>query len=500
MSQQNGGQIQVRRGQFGETTTTSNDLIANQATKPAIRNMLQSTQERYLMTLLTSGGAKKGMGGVPYLDATQRTRSGKLDPAKEDKGIGNNAYRFDVIGKIERAAVIIRQQGASGSDGTFTLLMRDTTLYPGHVVKFSSGYMARVQSFQQGSSAAGYVYQFKSVNGTNFVYSTHVGTVLSCFPMFSSYSEGSLRSDSRDKKPDTFINHMTIQRKTCAMTGGAQSDVLIYEYADTNEMVGWLYWKLEQARKVMANEKERWAWFGVSSMKNSDGSYRAESSLGVDPETNLPIICGDGFEEQIAGTNTIIGSGTNGELTSDNFSDILTTIVKNSNVVAGVTLVAVTGTDGIANAAIQCQALTATQNIQMVQIVSQTSEPGGADVDAGFNYQSFNINGNKILFITHPMLDNEDIFPARGNDGRLLSSSTYYFVGVSSDKEKPTMEILHKEANGIKRDFVEAKIIGLTGMGGIVSSEGDYNKFAMLSESMFNVYAANLCAIGYKAS
>lgn len=501
MPQINGGQIQVRQGLFSQDTcTTENDLIANQAVKPAIRNMLEMRNKRYMMTMLTSPGAvKMAAGGQSYfVDPNYKSKAATLSPAKEDKGIGNNAYRFDIIGRIEKSAPIIRQQGSSGADGSFALLMQDQTLYPGHIVKFASGYMARVQNYPTGSSSSGWLYNFKSVNGTAFVYTTHVGTIKTCFPMFTSYSEGSQRSDSRDKKPDTFINHMTIQRKTCAITGGAQSDVLWYEYAD-GQAIGWLYWKLAQARDQMRAERERWAWWGVSSMKNADGSLRTESSLGTDPETGLPIQCGDGFIEQISGNNTLIGSGVNGEATEDDFSDMMTMLQKNSNTVQGITWVCVTGTQGFANAQIKMQNLAANQNVQLVQIVGQTDEVGGAMVNVGFQYKNFNINGNTIMFIIHTMLDDEEIFPARGNDGQLLASSDYYFVGMSTE-DKPTMEILCKEANGVKRDWVEAELLGLTGKGGMVQSEVDVNKYAMLSESMFNIYNTSICGIIYKAA
>lgn len=501
MAQQNAGQIQVRKGTFSEDTcTTQNDLIANQAVKPAIRNMLEMKNKRYLMTLLTSGAVKKGAGGNSYfVDPSQRTKTGTLKPAQEDKGIGNNAYRFDIIGRIERASVIISQVGATNPDGSFVLKMYDQTLYPGHVVRFPSGKQARVQSYPTGSYSSGWLYTFKLlIAGTTFTFSTDVGSTKTCFPIYTAYSEGSLRSDSRDKKPDSFINHMTIQRKTCAITGGAQSDVLWYEYAD-GQKIGWLYWKLDQAKAVMTVENERNKWLGVSTMKNSDGTLRTESSLGTDPETGLPIIIGDGFEEQVAGTNTMTGSGVNGEATEDDFEDMMRTLQLGSNTVQGITWVCVTGTDGYANAQRKMQNLLGGQNIQLVQIVNQTEQAGGASVDAGFQYDSFNINGNKVLFMIHTLFDDPEIFPQRGNDGRLLQSSNYYFIGLTTE-DKPTMEILCKEANGVKRDYVEAKMLGLTGESGLVQSEVDVTKYAMLKEDMFNIYNTAICGIIYKAA
>lgn len=501
MAQQNGGQIEVRRGQFSQDTcTTQNDLLANQAVKPEIRKMLEMKNKRYMMTYLTSGALKKLGGGQSYfVDPTQRTKSGTLDPVKAEKGIGNNAYRFDIIGRIEKAAGIIRQQGASNPDGSFSLLMLDQTLYPNNVCRFPSGYVALVIGYPTGSSSSGYLYNFRSINGTVFNFATHVGTIKTCFPMYTAYSEGSLRSDSRNKFPDTFINHMTIQRKTCSITGGAESDVLWYEYAD-GAKIGWLYWKLDQAKAQMKMEDERNKWWGVSSMKAADGSLLTQSALGTDPETGLPIQTGDGFEEQVAGTNTMTGSGTNGEATENDFSDMITSLMVNSNVVQGISLVCVTGTDGWNNASSKAVNIGANQNITYVQNVNQSNEIGGASVDIGFTYETINIGGNKVTFMIHPMMDDPELFPQRGNDGRLLQSSNYYFIGLSNNTDAPTMEILHKEANGVKRDWIEAELIGMTGRKGMIQSEVDGDKFAMLKEDMFNVYNTQLCGIIYKGA
>jgi hypothetical protein len=487
---QNGGQINIKRGQYtSDSCTTQNDLITAQATKPVYRNMLEMRNKRYLMTLLTSGAmGRYGMSNkIP-------TKVPKID---EKKGIGNNAYRYDIIGRIEKAAVILSQVGSSAVDGSFSLKMQDAYLYPGWVVRFSSGYQARVMGYPSGSSASGWVYNFKSVNATQFVYTTHVGSYNTCFPLFSAYSEGSLRSDSRAKFPDTYINHMTIQRKTVAITGSAQSDVLWYEYAD-GAKIGWMYLQVEQARAQYAMENERHKKFAVSSMKNADGSLRTESALGNDPETGLPIIIGDGWEEQVSTTNVFTGSGTNGEFTEDDFTDAMRTMQIGSNEINGITWVAVTGTDGYNNAQQKLVNLAGNQNITLMQTVSQQDKAGGAEVEVGYNFTKFNVNGNSMWFVLDPMFDDVSAFPVLGNDGRSLMSSTYFFMGITT-QDAPTMEILCKEANGVNRSSVEAKYVGLTGESGLVQSEVDATKVAMLKEDMLCVYNTTLCGVGYKS-
>jgi hypothetical protein len=494
---QNPGQIVIKRGQFStDTCTTQDSLIANQASKPVVRKLLEYKNKRYLMTLLTSG-ALQGKGSEYFINNDQVTKV-PLIKVPEVGGIGSNAYQFDVIGRIEKAAQIKSQIGASGANGSFTLLMLDTYLYPGQMCRFSSGYQARVQGYPTGSVSAGYVYNFQSPNGTVFNYATHVGSIKTCFPMFTAYSEGSLNSDSRDKHPDRFIQHMTIQRKTCSITGSAKSDVLWYEY-ENGEKLGWMPWKISQSMAQMAEENERHKWFAVSSMKNADGSLATTSNAGVDPGTGLPIIIGDGFEEQVSSGNIVIGSGTNGEFTETNFSDIMRAMQLQSNQINGITWVAVTGTDGFANAQVKMVNLAGNQNITIMQSANQTDQVGGAQLNMGYTFAKFNVAGNSVVFVINPIFDDPQMFPEVGLDGRSLMSSSYFFMAIGG-KDTPTIEIMAKEANGVNRSWVSATLIGMTGSAGTVQSEVDADKYAMLKEDLLAIYNTQCCGIGYKAS
>jgi hypothetical protein len=382
-------------------------------------------------------------------------------------------------------------------------LLQDSYLYDGAVVMFNSRLQARVMGQPTGSSSTGYTYNFQTVDGTQFVWATDVagqsGTK-TCMMVHSSYGEGSLRGFSRDKHPDTFIQHMTIQRKTAVITGSAEADVLWYEYTnDEGSMKGWMYTKVQQLQAQMSMEDERLKLFGVSSMKNTDGSLRTISNLGNDPETGLPIIQGDGFEQQVSGSNILYGSGVDGNAVADDFEDIMQTMQLGSNQIDGITWIVLTGTAGFRNIQAVAPTIAGNQNTQFMQVVNQASKAGGAEVDAGYTFMNLNLNGNTVTFVKHTALDDADMFTDLDGNGNPNMSSAYFFMGVGANGDQPTMEILAKGANGVNRAMVEAEFVGLTGKKGLVQTEQDANKYACLKEDLFVVYNTSLCGIIYKS-
>lgn len=490
------GRITINTGTFTEDTcTVNNDLIKNQANKPAIRNMLEFANRRSLTTLLVSGVV------TPYgINNAEKT---KIPEAKtKGQGIGANAYRFDVMGRIEKASEILRQVGATSTDGTFQLLMRDKHLVPGMNAIFYTGrFMARVMGFPTGSPSQGYLYTFQSTGGDLFSYATHVAPqngTKTCAGAFTSYSEKSLRGYGRSKFPDTFVNHMTIQRKTCAISGGAASNVLWYQYENEKGMSrGWMYQELAQAQATFVMENEREKWFGVSTMKNTDGTLRSTSRI-IDTETGLEVIQGDGWEEQVAGGNVAYGSGLNGAWTDDDLTDMMKQLEKKSDGISGLVWIGVTGTDGYANGQKVLANLAGNQNITFFNQVEKDGRPGGPLVDVGYNFQKFNVNGNSLILVKHPMLDDELFFPEKGADGQSILSSTLFLMNVGSGANM-NMEILCKEANGIRRDDVTAKYNGLTGSSEMSLSEEDAMKYAMLKEDLLAIYNTQECGIIYKS-
>lgn len=494
----NPGKITINQGTFtDETCTVDNDLVKNQAKFPAIRNMLEYANRRSLATMLVSGVV------TPYgVDNTEKTKIPQAD--KRGKGIGNNAYRFDIQGRIEKASEILSQVGATQADGTFQLLMKDKHLVPGmNAIFHGQRFIARVMNNPTGNASSGYLYTFQSPSGDLFVWATHVagqtGTK-TCMGAFTSYSEKSLRGYGRSKFPDTFINHMTIQRKTCGISGGAASNVLWYSYTnDAGKMSkGWMYQELQQGQAQFVMENERNKWFGVSTMKNADGSLRSTSRL-TDDETGLEIVQGDGWEEQVAGGNVAYGSGVNGDWNLADITDMLKNLEKKSDKINGLSWVGVTGTNGYAIVQSLAATLAGNQNTTFFNQVTQDGKAGGAIVDAGYHFQKLNINGNSIMFVKHPLFDDDLMFTELGSDGEILMSSTLFIMNVGSQANK-NMEILCKEANGIRRDDVTASINGLTGASETTISEEDAKKYAMLKEDLLVIYNSQECGIIYKNS
>ena len=493
----NRGRITITTGSFSDQTTTTNDLIRNQAIFPEIREMLEYANRRNLTTLLVSGVV------TPYgINNDEKTKIPNVET--KGKGIGNNAYQFRVQGRIEKPSVILSQIGATNADGSFTLKMADRHLSKGQVCVFNGGrFVAQVMSQPRGNSSSGFVYDFQSPSGDLFSWTTHVagqnGTK-TCFGAWTSFGERSLKGYGNSKFPDLFVNHMTIQRNTVGISGDAASSVLWYKYtsASGKESAGWMYEEVAQQQAKFNIENERNKWFGVSTMKNADGSLRETSRL-IDAETGEQIIAGDGFEEQIAGGNVAYGSGVNGEATLTDFTDMFSKLEQNGDKVSGLSWVIVTGTRGYANFQQIAVTLAGNQNIQFFDNITQDGKPGGAAVSVGYNFTRVNINGNSAMICKHPLFDDNLLFTERGNDGEVLMSSTYFIMYVGEGANK-NMEILHKAANGVNRSMVQAKLNGLTGANETTITEEDAMKFAILKQDMLVVYNTQVCGVIYKSN
>lgn len=487
--------ININRGTWSGDCTDENDLMLNQIKYPAIRKMLEYKDQRMVSTLLVNGAVGPyGVKDVP---------SSYLPSLEEGKMVADNAYRFNIMGRIQKASNILSQVGATSSDGTFQLVLSDNYLVPGMNAVFYGGrFTARVMGYPVGTSG-NYTYTFQSPNGELFNYATHVAAqpgVKTCFGSYSSYGEASLRGYGRSHFPDTYINHTTIQRKTVSITGTALSDVLWYEVESENGPIkGWMYEQLQQARAQFLMEREYQRWFGISTMKDANGALLPISRL-IDPETGKGIIAGDGLEEQIKGGNEIYGSGVNGEATEDDFSDMMKAIRKKSDMISGLTYVFVTGEDGFSNAQKKMAALNVNQNIQLFRNVADVNKAGGDQPQAGVTFSNFNIDGDTVWFIKHPMFDDEERFPERGNDGKLLMSSNYYCLTIGQGASK-NMDVFAKGGkNGVNRSFVNQEFNGMTGAQGAIMSEEDAKKYAMLTEDLLVIYNTNKCGIIYKSA
>lgn len=475
----NPGQTNLVRGTFSADCTLESDLIRNQQKFPAIRQMLERVDQRQLTTLLTSGAVG------PYgIDINKPTKFGKI---KEGQAIGDNSLRFNVMGRIQKSSTIISQVGATAADGTFQLIMKDNYIYKGQVVVFYGNRFSAMTMSEPTKVAAGWLYTFQHPQKEAFVWGTHVAAqpsgTYTCFPSTTGYGEKSLKGYGRDQFPDTFIVDMTIQRKTVSISGDAATDVLWYEYMSSNGPVkGWKFEKVRQAEAQWAMENEYAKIFGISTMKNSDGSRAAVSNL-TDNETGNGIIMGDGIEEQISGGNEIYGSGVNGEATEDDFVDAMKLLTKQSSTsTTGVNIIFMTGIDGYYNAQRKMARFVAAQNASLLQSVQ-----GGAEIEVGYHIMKMNFAGSSVSFVQHPLFDDELRFPERGNDGQLIMSSTYIGGDLGSFMDS-NIEIIPKGAYGVNRSNVQTTINGMTGLPGDAITEEDAWKLAFLKQDLLVIY------------
>lgn len=482
----NPGQTALVRGTYSADCTLETDLIRNQQKFPAIRQMLERVDQRQLTTLLTSGAVG------PYgIDLKKPTKFGKV---KEGQAIGDNSLRFNVMGRIQKASTILSQVGSSGSDGTFQLIMQDNYIYKGQMCVFYGNRYSAMAMSEPTKVAAGWLYSFKHPQEEVFSWATHVaaqGTgTFTCFPSTTGYSEKSLKGYGRDQFPDTFIVDMTIQRKTVKISGDAATDVLWYEYMGSNGPVkGWKFEKVRQAEAQWAMENEYAKIFGISTMKNSDGTRATVSKL-QDPDTGNYIIMGDGIEEQISAGNELFGSGVNGEATEDDFIDAMKLLTKQSSTSAvGVNIVFMTGIDGYYNAQRKMARFVAAQNGTLMQQVQ-----GGAEIEVGYHIMKLNFAGSSVSFVQHPLFDDELRFPERGVDGQLIMSSTYIGGDLGSFMDA-NIEIIPKGAYGVNRSNVQTTINGMTGLPGDAITEEDAWTMAMLKQDLIVIYDSKKWAI-----
>lgn len=484
------GQIQINTGTYTSECTKQNDLVANAAVKPAWRDFMEIANRRNLTTLIVSGVVG------PYgVDDMAKTNIPEISTSK-GKSIGNNSWRFPVMGNLERSSVILKQIGATTADGRFTLLMRDAHLYDGMNVTFHGRFVGCVEGTPSGSPAAGYVTNFSSPSGDLFVWATHVAGQVgtkTCMGLYTSYGELSERGFSRSKFADSYILHTTKQRKSCDISGDAMSDILWYTYtaADGGVEKGWMYEQLQQARATFALEDERQKFFGISNMKNSDGSLKTVAPLDSRGEMK---VTGDGIEEQIAGGRVISGGGSNGDAILEDFEQLGITLEIGGNKIGGNNKFIITGTRGFANWQKIAVQQGVNQNMTYFSNVTKDGRPGGPIMDVGYEFAAININGNKYTICKHPMLDNDEMWTEVGRDGNSVMGSTYFILEAGMGANK-NMEILHKSANGVNRQNVTAGFNGMTGAPEMSLSQKDAYSYGMFKEDLIAVYQPQLCGI-----
>ena len=407
------------------------------------------------------------------------------------------------MGRIQKASIIVGTAavgivaaGTSSTGGTFYIALRDNMLYPGMNVIFYNGKMARVSGMPSGGPG-NYIYKFQTFPGETFSWDTWVAPQVgekTCFGGYSTYGERSLKGYGRSFFPDSFINHMTIQRKGAAITGDVNAERVLWYIAEGGAK-GWLYWIENQVRSQFLLEDEFQKWWGKSTMKDSYGNLLAEPSM-IDEETGMPLTAGDGWIEQIKGANDAECSGTDGNAVWDDFGDVGAALKKKSNNDGGALYYVVTGIDGMQNAQKEMGKYAQTYQNMTFNINNTNSQQiGGDDVTVGVNFNRMNINGDSYVFVVNPMMDDEKKFPKRLRNGKLAMSSTYYFLDASKDETgRRNVEIRTRGRESVNRNLVYFYNNGMTGDGQAMHSI-DGKEFQMLKENMLVCYNSKSCGI-----
>lgn len=492
------GKIQIIEGDFDETCTVESDLGQNDIAYPVVSEILSYTEQRMITTLIVSG-ATEGYQGAMMRDDIKT----KIGVIPKSKLIGRSGYRYRLQGRIQKSSVILKQIGTSTSDGKFQLLMEDNYLTPGMNAEFPGNrFTARVYSNPTGSPGA-YVYTFESVDGTAFDWDTHVGVLegtKTCFGGFSSFSEKSTRGYSRTHYPDMYINHTTIQRKSKGISGSAESTVLWIKFDGKG---GWIFEALKQMRTQAALEDEHAKIWGKSNMKDANGKL-LDSSRHVDSETGLHITQGDGLWEQCVGKNDMYTSGTAGKPSIDNFKTMLTNLKEKAPTIEGNIWYAITGTEGMQNA----------NDVLETEVTSKyhvhidgngNAGTGGKEIPVGYNWKQYNVNGNTVIFVEHPMFGDRERWPLESDDGQSIMGSSYLFMpNYKLTSGRQNIEILGRGAYGANRTMVTGKIKGMTGaynaMGATqITSSVDADEYHLLKEDGIFIYDTNCCGIMHRS-
>jgi len=478
--------IKITTGAYNDACTTVDNLTENQMTMPVIRDVLEVAERRMLSTLIVSGP-------VDQTGVFKSPKQTKIGQVPDGGTIGSNEYRYRIMGRIQRAAVIVGQLGSSASDGTFTLQLQDNLFYPGMIVRFYDGTQARVQDGPTGSYG-NYIYFFKTIDASTLDYATSVAAQpgqLTCFGGGTAYGEGSITSADHGWFPDTYVGHLTIQRKTHRMTGDALSQVTWIK--NENGDGGWYFTSERQAKDRFMLENEYMKWDMVSTMRDSVGNLLPRSSM-TDNLGNQ-VIAGDGVIPQVDGANNMTPSGASGYPTVDDYQDMMTMLEKNSDDLFDNHWFVVTGTDGFANDQITL-ADYFVNNLGGRNNNDATTE----EIQVGNYFSTFNFGGNSLTLVKNPQWDDVQRYPQRGADGKLCRSGMHLFLNAGLNAEgKKNVEIMAKGANGANRSMISNYFNGMSGMSGKpVISTVDGISLEMLKHDGIFVYKTAACGLMLK--
>ncbi len=486
--------IKIYRGSVSEGDADEFHLVQNHLLDPTanIDRVIMYAEQRYLMTLLTSG-VREGRYTLPgYTPKGGDTVQTKIKPIPMGEMVSSNAWSYKIMGRIQKAVEVLGTAvvgtaipATTTRGGQFKLYIKDNYLTPGMNAVFYNGKHARVMTRPSGAMDK-FLYTFETYPGDTFSWDTWIGTQLgrkTIFGGFTTFGERSRRGYGNFFYPDRYIQHTTKQRKSISLSGDVNANEVIW--MELNGKKGFVYEAESQTRAQFLLEDEYRLWRGVSTMRDAYGNLLNRASM-QDEEGN-DIVAGDGYIEQIKGANDADTSNPDGTATYADMVDMVKQLKKRKNQVMGSTFIAVTGSDGMANAQDVCSGRYYT-GMPLVQVVNQSKDAGGQDVATGYFFNRLNIAGNQVIFVENPMQDDAERFPRRLSNGNLAESNTFYFLDADPDSfGRQNIEIRARGRAGVNRNIVYLWENGMTGEG-TPQNPVDAKAFHMLKETLLAVY------------
>lgn len=492
--------IKIQQGSVSEGDAQEYHLVTNHLLDPTknIDRVIMYAEQRYLMTLLTSGareGRYTAPGFTPSGGDSVQTR---IKPIPQAEMVSSNAWSYRIMGRIQKAVEIVGTaavgtptQGSASKGGTFKLYLRDNYLYMGMNAVFANGKHARIK-FPGVGHGDKWLFTFECFPGDTFNWDSWVGIqtgVKTVFGGYTTYGERSRRGYGNFHYPDRYIQHTTKQRKSISLSGDVNANEVVWY--ELNNARGFAYEAEAQTRTQFLLEDEYKCWWSVSTMRDQYGNLLARASM--QDEKGDDVVAGDGYVQQVRGANDMESSGLNGVPTYDDFSDMAVAVKKGKTNLTGNEIVVVTGSEGMAAAdTVISGRVTSSQPI--IQMVTN-KKIGGEEPSVGFNFRRLNVSGQQLVFVENPMMDDEFKFPMRLSNGKLRMSLTYYFMDLQADgRGRNNVEIRARGRAGVNRNLVYLWKEGMTGEGK-ATDPVDAREFHMLKETLLAVYNTKTCGI-----
>lgn len=486
--------IKITQGKVSPGDANEFHLVTNHLLDPTknIDKVIMYAEQRYLMTLLTSGARESRYTAAGVTPAGGDTVKTKIPEIPQGEMVSSNAWSYKIMGRIQKASEIIGTAavgtptaGTTTRGGEFKIYLKDDYLTIGMNCVFPNGEHARVMSRPIGYTGR-FLYHFQCFPGKTFAWSTWIGTVTgkkTVFGGYTSFGERSRRGYGNYHYPDRYIQHTTKQRKSISLSGDVNANEVIWY--EVNGGKGFSYEAEAQMRTQFLLEDEYRLWWAESTMRDQYGNLLNHPAM--QDEYGNDIVAGDGYVQQIKGANDMDTSGTNGAATWDDISDMTKALKKRKNRISGSQFVVVTGSDGMANAH-EIALSRYSSSMPLVQIQAQSNQAGGAEPVVGFNIKKLNIAGEQLIFVENPMMDDDMKFPARLSNGNLRMSNTFYFMDLDVDNlGKPNVQIRTRGRSGVNRNMVYLWENGMTGEGK-ADNPIDAKAFHMLKENLLAVY------------